>query len=160
MTPIKIEQHFPWYIDSTDTDNIDCQCGEACDGIAGWATHITNTLAKGDTMTDTDYLAAIADAAENFLKEWDNIYLANDLGDRLSCSEANTLAELLTALGRPEAGRRWIIGHSISDDCADEHCTCATCAPMITNHPHHEWTDESDRRTADAIAKSIGNRCD
>jgi len=24
----QVEQHFPWYVDSADTDNLDCQCGE------------------------------------------------------------------------------------------------------------------------------------
>lgn len=34
------ENHFPWYVDSSDTDNIDCDCGAACDGVGGWATHM------------------------------------------------------------------------------------------------------------------------
>ena len=29
-----------------------------------------------------------------------------------------------------------------------------------TNYPNREWTDESDRRAADAIAKSMKGRCD
>jgi hypothetical protein len=41
MKPIDAEQHFPWYADYHDTTFIDCQCGAPCDGIAGWATHIS-----------------------------------------------------------------------------------------------------------------------
>lgn len=50
MNPLQAEQHFPWYVDYTDTTNIDCQCGQTCAGMAGWATHITHQI--GTPMID------------------------------------------------------------------------------------------------------------
>ena len=44
MNPLTYEKHFPWYVDPTDTANIDCQCGHHCDGTAGWATHINHQI--------------------------------------------------------------------------------------------------------------------
>lgn len=52
MTPLEAERHFPWYIDAADTTNIDCQCGEPCDGVAGWATHITNQAGDRNVILD------------------------------------------------------------------------------------------------------------
>lgn len=45
MRPTDLERHFPWYVDEADTDAIDCQCGEACAGVGGWADHVTKKLA-------------------------------------------------------------------------------------------------------------------
>lgn len=40
-----IEAHFPWYVDSCDTDNIDCQCGHPISGgLAEWSTHVAEQL--------------------------------------------------------------------------------------------------------------------
>ena len=40
-----IEGHFPWYVDSCDTDNLDCQCGWTTNqGIQAWSTHLAEQL--------------------------------------------------------------------------------------------------------------------
>lgn len=40
-----LANHFPWYIDSDDTTNIDCECGERIGGgITEWAVHVHTTL--------------------------------------------------------------------------------------------------------------------
>ena len=44
----EVEQHFPWYVDSSDTDNLDCQCGEKLAGIGAWASHLAARVAHSD----------------------------------------------------------------------------------------------------------------
>lgn len=132
MTPLRAEQHFPWYVDATDTDNIDCQCGTPCNGIGAWATHITNQLThKGDNMNDVDHFSTTIAAAKHFITTWaaseNGPHLANDIADKLRCDEVEALAGLLEALGQQESAKQWIIAHSVSDDCDDQHCTCKNC---------------------------------
>jgi hypothetical protein len=56
--------------------------------------------------------------AASFLETFD-LYVANDIGTRLSCSEVNALADLLTALGRPDLASAWIEAHARGDDSGD-----------------------------------------
>jgi hypothetical protein len=49
--------------------------------------------------------------------------LTRDLADHLSCTEAEALAAMLTALGAHDAADRWFILHAESDDHADLHPT-------------------------------------
>lgn len=45
----QVENHFPWYVDSSDTDNLDCQCGyRVSGGIAEWADHVAAVLEAGE----------------------------------------------------------------------------------------------------------------
>lgn len=129
MQPIKAERHFPWYVDSADTDNLDCQCGSKCDGIAGWATHISTELTRGTAMTAVNMFAQIHDATDKFVAEWTTGYLADDIAAKLRCEEVEALAELLTAIGHTEAAQYWLTAHAGGDDCGDQHCICAHCAP-------------------------------
>lgn len=47
--------------------------------------------------------------------------LAADLGDRLTCTEVDVLADLFTATGRPDLAAVWIDQHSYGDDEGDSH---------------------------------------
>jgi hypothetical protein len=116
MKAIAAEHHFPWHIDSSDTSNIDCQCGHPCDGIAGWADH----TAKETTMS-------FIEAAQRFIEEFSNGTLANDVADKLSCDEVEALTGMLTALGATTAAANWIEQHSFGDECDDTHCRCDDC---------------------------------
>lgn len=116
MQPIAAENHFPWYIDAADTTNIDCQCGQPCDGMAGWATHIT----KETTVSFIEHAQKFGDAfsSEN---------LATDLGDKLTCDEVEALAGMLRVLGATSAAATWIERHAVGDECEDMHCCCVDC---------------------------------
>jgi hypothetical protein len=116
MKAITIEGHFPWYADPDDTTNIDCQCGQPCDGLAGWSTHIANETTVG-----------FVEAAQKFIKSWGSSTLALDLGRLFPCKEVEALAGMLTALGATAAGQAWIDAHSPDDGCEDMHCGCGEC---------------------------------
>jgi hypothetical protein len=116
MKAIAAEHHFPWYIDSSDTSNIDCQCGHPCDGIAGWADH----TAKETTMS-------FIEAAQKFVAAWSDQHLADNIAKGLRCEEVEALADILSALGACAAGGTWIEAHSYGDDCGDTHCLCDDC---------------------------------
>lgn len=117
MKPIAVESHFPWYIDSSDTDNIDCQCGQPCEGIAGWARH----------MTEMEPKMSLQKVLQTFADVWSENHLANDLAAKLRCEEVEALAEILRVLGRSTAGADWIDSHAAGDECDDMHCRCANC---------------------------------
>lgn len=119
MKPINAENHFPWYIDSSDTDNIDCQCGHPCDGIAGWADHITKE-------TEMDFVST----AQKFIECWDDTMLSDSVAQQLRCEEVEALADMLRALGATAAAARWIDAHAVGDECEDMHCRCVTCGVL------------------------------
>ena len=110
MKPIDFERHFPWYVDSSDTDNIDCQCGDPCDGIAGWATHIARAI------------------KERCVECWGSGYLVDDLADKLRCEEVDALAAILAEFGAANAANQWLSVHALSDECGDTHCACRNCS--------------------------------
>jgi hypothetical protein len=115
MKPITVETHFPWYIDSSDTENIDCQCGHPCNGIAGWADHITKELAMPTGPLQT------------FAEVWSCRHLVNDLARQMRCEEVEALAGMLRVLGATKGAADWIDAHAAGDDCDDMHCRCETC---------------------------------
>lgn len=68
------------------------------------------------------------DAAEAFVTQWDDSWLADELGTKLTCDEVEAVAGMLTACGRPEAAKSWIDSHAEGDECGDTHCMCEDCA--------------------------------
>lgn len=48
---------------------------------------------------------------------------AGDLATKLSCSEVEALADMLTVAGAPEAAALWIDCHAEGDDPGDDHYT-------------------------------------
>lgn len=62
-----------------------------------------------------------AEALAEFVAAWSSSYVAHDLAPKLACHEANTLANLLTAAGDPDAAAVWLQEHSTEDDEGDEH---------------------------------------
>lgn len=133
-TPLRCEHHFPWYIDSADTDNIDCQCGQPCDGIAGWATHISNQL-QGGPMDEMAQLTNVIYAIDRFKRAWTDHHLANNIATYLTCNELESLAGLLDILGMHDASETWITEHAKGDECDDQHCTCSECqTDRLTHH--------------------------
>lgn len=61
-----------------------------------------------------------ADIAERFTDTWCGA-LGLDIGPRLNCAEAETLAELLRALGAEQAADEWMQAHAESDALGDDH---------------------------------------
>ncbi|HUU96790.1 MAG TPA: hypothetical protein VM487_13715 [Phycisphaerae bacterium] len=127
MKPIEAEQHFPWYADPDDTTFIDCQCGAPCDGIAEWATHITDQFAQERKTMNVNSIRMYR-MFDQFIETWGSSYLAGDLGDKLRCEEVDVLAGLLRAFGADAAADSWIASHALADECGDAHCLCANCA--------------------------------
>ncbi|MGO2520395.1 MAG: hypothetical protein ACTH8F_09750 [Microbacterium sp.] len=70
-------------------------------------------------MTTTHPIAA-NDALHVFQDTW-NADLATDLATKLTCREADAIADLLTATNRPDLAAAWIREHSDGDDEGDEH---------------------------------------
>jgi hypothetical protein len=48
-------------------------------------------------------------------------YTADDVGPRLTCTEAEALATVLRALGDPESAEVWLRGHAEGDEEGDDH---------------------------------------
>jgi hypothetical protein len=120
MKPIDAEQHFPWYADSDDTTFIDCQCGAPCDGIAGWATHISE---------ETEQPMSSPTPLRTFAEVWSRADLIHDLAEKLRCEEVEALAGIIRrVLGSVSAADDWIGVHAAGDDCDDMHCQCGICA--------------------------------
>ncbi len=61
------------------------------------------------------------EVAGQFIATWDDSMLASSIGERLTCTEVDALAELFTQLGRPQAARVWIECHAEGDDPEDDH---------------------------------------
>lgn len=119
MKAAAVERHFPWYVDPTDTDNLDCQCGARCDGIAGWATHITQEIP-----------VSFVEDTQKFVEIWSDSLLAQNIGTLLRCEEVEALAGMLRALGATTAGGDWIDAHAPGDECDDMHCVCIECGAV------------------------------
>lgn len=62
-----------------------------------------------------------ADALRKFADVWSDGNLHNDIGDRLTCHEADALAGALTALGDAEAGQGLLEAHAEGDEEGDAH---------------------------------------
>lgn len=77
-------------------------------------------------------------AMEIFLDTW-TWHLALDIAHKLTCVEAEAIADLFAAHDNDELATQWIEHHSFSDDCGDLHCRCPQCATH----------DEAEDRTHD-----------
>lgn len=55
--------------------------------------------------------------ADLFADTW----FAEGIGTHLTCGEANTIADWLRSIGRPDAADTLIAGHAPEDDEGDEH---------------------------------------
>ncbi|MDG9703799.1 hypothetical protein [Streptomyces sp. DH37] len=62
-----------------------------------------------------------ADVAELFADTWGDQQLAYDIAGSLTCTEADVLAELLAALGAPDAADIWADAHADEDQPGDAH---------------------------------------
>lgn len=58
---------------------------------------------------------------DHFAEVWGDSMLLNDIGERLTCTEAEALAELLRAVKRPDAAESLIDAHSYGDEEGDLH---------------------------------------
>ena len=63
-------------------------------------------------------------AWERFADSWNDGLLAQNLGQSLTCSEVNALADMFLAHDMREAADLWLEAHAVGDDCGDQHCTC------------------------------------
>lgn len=63
----------------------------------------------------------ILDAAAAFGDAFTDDILSDEIGPKLTCEEAEIVADLLRATGHPEAAVMWIKDHSLSDDEGDAH---------------------------------------
>lgn len=61
------------------------------------------------------------DPAQEWARVWCDPYLAEDLGGRLTCEEAEVLADLLATLGMPRQALAWLVEHAQGDDRGDSH---------------------------------------
>jgi hypothetical protein len=71
--------------------------------------------------TNTDCLLRVAKALDRFAVEFDDAMLANHIGPRLTCAEADALAAVLVAADRVGAAHKWVRAHAESDDKNDWH---------------------------------------
>jgi hypothetical protein len=60
-------------------------------------------------------------ALADFAEVWSDGYLAEEIGPRLTCVEADTLAHLLQETDHEDAAREWLIEHATQDDEGDSH---------------------------------------
>lgn len=60
-------------------------------------------------------------ALSNFLAVWSDTYLLHDIAQKLTCTEADALAELLKAFVNPETAAEFIGAHAEGDDLYDGH---------------------------------------
>ena len=63
----------------------------------------------------------IAQAAQAWAKTWSAWDLAGDVGEGLTCSEADAVIGLLRALGEDQAADNWLAMHAAGDDGGDAH---------------------------------------
>lgn len=64
---------------------------------------------------------ALAIALHEFARAWTTGMLADDLSDKLTCSELDALTELLATLGEERAAQAWTDSHSLHDEDGDAH---------------------------------------
>jgi hypothetical protein len=63
----------------------------------------------------------IPDATAAWFADCFNRELADDIATKLTCWETGALADLLTALGRPDHAAVWLDAHADGDDEGDAH---------------------------------------
>lgn len=69
----------------------------------------------------TDDGSALAIALHEFARTWADGVLANDLSGKLTCSELDALADLLSTLGEESAAKAWTDSHALHDEEGDTH---------------------------------------
>lgn len=57
---------------------------------------------------------------DGFIEIWNSGLLAFEIGPHLNCSEAESLAAIISALAGEEAGALWIKGHASGDEDEDD----------------------------------------
>jgi hypothetical protein len=81
------------------------------------------------------YITPIADEALNtFLNVWSE-GPAGDIAQALTCTEADALAQLLSATGFDDAAEAWIDAHSLSDEEGDAHYRQPTVEYIVPVDP-------------------------
>lgn len=65
----------------------------------------------------------VAEAAEAWAEKWAGGNLARDIGEALTCSEADAIVGLLLALGLDGAAGEWRTAHAEGDEEGDRHWT-------------------------------------
>ncbi|WP_435113850.1 hypothetical protein [Nocardiopsis synnemataformans] len=61
------------------------------------------------------------DPAQEWARVWGDPQLAGDLGAKLTCEEAEVVADLLATLGMPRQALAWLVEHAQDDDEDDAH---------------------------------------
>lgn len=59
-------------------------------------------------------------AVEAFVNVWSDGMLLSDMGPKMTCTEANVLAELLATYGRDDSAEVLIAAHAESDEEGDD----------------------------------------
>lgn len=72
-------------------------------------------------MTEQMIPLSPSTAIEQFLAVWTDM---EGIGSALTCSEAEALADLFIALGKPGRAESLMYDHGTADDCGDQHCQC------------------------------------
>lgn len=89
-----------------------------------------------------DQLSTLAEALDRFVGTWTDSGLAYELVSdyqcTLTCEEADSLADLLTAYGDTEGAQLILSEHAAYDECGHAHHTCPDCTGP------HEQPDASD----------------
>lgn len=70
-------------------------------------------------MADT--VGIPADVAHAFTDAWCTTVITSDVAASLGCTEVDTLADLLRALGAEQAAAEWIDAHAQDDEPNDRH---------------------------------------
>ncbi|MCQ8836104.1 hypothetical protein [Streptomyces malaysiensis] len=70
-------------------------------------------------MTDT--VSIPADVAHAFTDAWCTTVITSDVAASLGCTEVDTLAHLLRALGAEQAADEWTDAHAEGDEPTDRH---------------------------------------
>jgi hypothetical protein len=70
-------------------------------------------------MADT--VSIPADVAHAFTDAWCGTVITADIAASLGCTEVDTLADLLRALGAEQVADEWIDAHAEADDPSDGH---------------------------------------
>jgi len=81
-------------------------------------------------------------ALDAFLRVW-SASLSTDIGQALTCTEADTLAELLSATGYGDAAEAWIEAHRATDEEGDAHYTPPATEYIVPVDPMDELQCDS-----------------
>ncbi|MBO2461568.1 hypothetical protein [Actinomadura violacea] len=88
-----------------------------------------------EPLPEFDYTPELHDALRMFLGVWRDGYLAHDIGTSLACTEAESLAELLTAAGLEDEAKNLIDWHADGDDAGDMHYRGGEDSPEDADAP-------------------------